>query len=297
MHMKHQWQLRHLAALAAVADTLHFGRAARRLHIAQPALSRTIQQLEKYTGTRLVERTTRSVALTPAGAEFADRAKVILAACDDAAAAVEDVVAGRVGSLRIAFSGASLLQNLPDQLHRFTTENPKWRVEITEMPTSQQIRHLVDRTLDIGIFLAGPPLPEEIQTVTVAEERACVGVPADHPLSTRKKLRLADLRHERLILFPRHRNPSLYDEIVLLASDHGMHEVEIEEASSRQVAAGLVAAGLGVGTFTDGMASMCGPRVTLIPQDPPRPITVLMGWHHSAANPLIRQAKTAQTEQ
>jgi DNA-binding transcriptional LysR family regulator len=292
MHMDHQWELRHLAALAAVADTLHFGRAAHRLHIAQPALSRTIQQLERYTGIRLVERTTRSVALTPAGTEFAQRARTILAACDAAAAAAEDVAAGRAGRLRIAFSGASLLQNLPDILRRFATENPTWRVEITEMPTSQQIRHLVDRTLDIGFFLAGPPLPDEIETVTVAEERACIGVPTDHPLSTRKKLRLADLRDERLILFPRHRNPSLYDEILSLASDHGRHEVHIEEASSRQVAAGLVAAGLGVATFTDGMASMCGPRVTLIPQDPPRKTTVLMGWHHASTNPLITQAQT-----
>lgn len=292
MSMEHQWELRHLAALAAVADTLHFGRAARRLHIAQPALSRTIQQLEKYTGTRLMERTTRSVALTPAGAEFADRAKAILAACDAATAAVEDVIAGRAGKLRIAFSGASLLQNLPDLLRRFTTQNPRWRVEITEMPTSQQIRHLVDRTLDVGFFLAGSPLPDEIESVAVAEERACIGVPTDHPLSTRKKLRLGDLRNERLILFPRHRNPSLYDQILDLASDHGRHEVEVEEASSRQVAAGLVAAGLGVATFTDGMASMCGPRVTLIPQDPPRSITVLMGWHQDAANPLVPQALT-----
>jgi DNA-binding transcriptional LysR family regulator len=287
MCVVYEWELRHLAALATVADTLHFGRAAARLHVAQPALSRTIQQLEKLVGVRLLERTTRSVSLTPAGAELAERATAILADCDAAAAVVDDIARGRIGRLRVAFSGASLLQALPDLLRRFSTDRPGWRVEVTELSTSQQIRRLLDRALDVGFFLAGPRLPAEIQTASVAEERACIGLPAGHPLSSRATLRFSDLRGERLILFPRHRNPTLYDEIFDLASDHGRVDVEIEEASSRQVAAGLVAAGLGVATFTEGMAAMCGPNVKLIPQEPTRTVTVLMGWHRESANPLV----------
>lgn len=288
MRESHEFELRHLAAFVAVAEELHFGRAARRLHTAQPALSRTIQQLEARLGCTLLRRTTRSVALTPAGRALAERASTILAECEAAARATSDVAAGRAGRLRAAFSGATMLHTLSEVLRTFQRAQPTWRLELTELPTTDQIQALVEGRIDVGFFLAGPALPDEIEAVTVATDRACIGVPADHALASRETLRLSDVGDERLILFPRERNPVLYDEIVDHVSAGHTRSVDVEEVSSRQIAAGLVAAGIGVSTFTEAMRHLCGPDVTLIPQvDPERTTTTLMGWAHDTPNPLL----------
>ncbi|MDJ0769773.1 MAG: LysR family transcriptional regulator [Ilumatobacter sp.] len=286
--MEHQFDLRHLAALTALADELHFGRAATRLHLAQSALSRTIQQLERSLDCQLVDRTTRSVSLTPAGAELAMRARELLAATDQAARRTLDVAAGRAGRLRVGFTGPALSGPLPGLLRRFQADQPSWRLDLVELPSTEQIERLVDGELDVGFFLAGPRIPRELDHVEVTSERSCVGVAIDHPLGGRSELALRELAGERLILFPRDRNPGLYDEIVDLVTDGHTRRVEIQHASSRLIAASLVAAGLGVSTFTESMTTVCGPDVVLIPQvRPERTTTLVMGWDGRRRNPLL----------
>ena len=287
MRMKHQYELRQLTAFLAVAEEGHFGRAAERLRVAQPALSRTIQQLERALGCRLLDRTTRSVALTPAGVALVDRVPRLLAELDEAAGAALDIAEGRAGRLRIGVSGPAMTAALPRLLRRLQAQRPPWRIDVRELSTSEQLRRLLDRTIDVGFFLAEAQVPDAVLAVAVVRERGCIGVPADHPFAQREALRLGELAGERLILFPRERNPALYDEILALVSDGEPREIEVVEAASRRVAAGLVAAGLGVSTFTEGMRRMCGPEVVLVPQvAPERSTVVLMGWHREAPAPL-----------
>ncbi len=286
--MTQQFEFRHLAAIDALANERHFGRAADRLHVARPAFSRTIQQLERRLGLDLVDRTTRSVHLTPAGNDFAQHARRLLDAADAAAESATDVAAGRRGVLRIGFTGPTMIGTLPNLLRRLRRSEPHLRLDVRELATADQLVALADGELDVGFFLEGTPVSNELDTISVVADRSMIGVPIDHPFADRPALRLADLGDETLILFPRQRNPTLYDEVVSLASDDGRRRLRIEEASSRQVAAGLVAAGLGVSTFTASMAAMCGPDVALVPQvDPERSTTVLMGWHHARPNPLL----------
>ena len=181
-----------------------------------------------------------------------------------------------------------MIGTLPGLLRRLHRSAPDLRLDVRELATADQLAALEAGDLDVGFFLEGTPVSEELDTTAVLRDRSMIGVPSDHPLAGEASLRLADLADETLILFPRERNPALYDEVVALVSAHGARPTRIEEASSRQVAAGLVAAGLGVSTFTASMAPMCGPDVALIPQiDPERSTTVLMGWHHARANPLL----------
>ncbi len=286
--MTQQFELRHLAAMDALAAEGHFGRAADRLHVARPAFSRTIQQLERRLGIDLVDRTTRSVRLTPAGIDLARHARAVLDATTRAAASAVAVAAGRTGLLRIGFTGPSMIGNLPTMLRRLRTARPDLRIDLREMPTVEQLAELRSGDLDVAFFLEGSPVPEEVETTVVVVERNMIGLPSNHELASAPGARLADLSDETLILFPRQRNPSLYDELVALASDGGRRPIRVEEASSRLVAAGLVAAGVGVSTFTASMTAMCGPDVTLVPQiDPERSTTVLMGWHHARVNPLL----------
>ncbi|MEO1062759.1 MAG: LysR family transcriptional regulator [Actinomycetota bacterium] len=287
--MSQQFDLRHLAALDALAVERHFGRAADRLHVARPALSRTIQQLERRLGVGLVDRTTRSVRLTPAGLELAARARRLLDDADRAAVATLDVAAGRSGRLRIGFTGPSMIGTLPALLRRMRRASPELRLDVRELPTTEQLARLVAGELDVAFFLEGAPVPAEVETTAVVVERAMIGVAADHPVASADGVRLADLADETLILFPRARNPTLYDELVDLVSGGGRRAVRVEEASSRSVAAGLVAAGLGVSTFTASMAGLCGPDVRLVPQvAPERWTTVLMGWPRDRPTPLLQ---------
>lgn len=293
MRMDYEFELRHLAAFSVIADELHFGRAAERLHIAQPALSRTIQQLERNLGYPLLVRTTRSVALTRAGESFAERARAILAECDDAVRATTEVASGIAGRLRVGFSGPTMLRSIGPLLHRFGRREHRWSIELVERATSAQIAALSEGGLDVGFFLSGLRIPEGIDTMEVSRARACIGVPHDHRFAGRDSLRLDELGDERVILFPRHRNPYLYDEIVDRVTEGHTRTVDIDEARSRHIAAGLVAAGLGVSTFTEDMRYVCEPDVVLIPQsDPERSVVTVMGWPADTRNPLLTRGET-----
>jgi DNA-binding transcriptional LysR family regulator len=282
-------ELRHLATFCAVAETLHFRGAADRLHIAQPAVTRQIQQLEAALGVGLFDRDTRSVALTPAGEAFYPKAVAVLADVERGMRVAKDVATGVTGRIRIGFSGPAMVSALPKLLRGYRVEHARVRLEIEELPTTEQLTRLASGTLDVAFFL-DTATPEAIDTVEVAREPGCVGIHLDHPLATREAVALHELADERFILFPRERNPRLYDDIVYHASLGSERPLDIVAASSRQVAAGMVAAGLGVSTFAASMQGMCGPDVRLIPRtDPPHDVVLTMGWKTGAGNPFLEQ--------
>jgi DNA-binding transcriptional LysR family regulator len=238
------FELRHLVYFREVARRLHFRKAAEALAIAQPALSRQIAQLEAGLGVRLLSRSSRRVELTPAGAALLQAVEPILSGLARVPADLKAVSEGRVGRLRIAFTGLAMATVLPDILRRFHRASPGIRLELNESPTSQQLAGLHAGEIDCGFFHPDGPSPG-IETTLLLRERNGVLLPADHPLRAKSPLRLRDLAGTPFVLFPRPHNPGFYDRVLGAFAAAGVAPAIAEEVWPRSNGVGLVRAGIG----------------------------------------------------
>ena len=244
-------ELRHLRYFVAVAEELHFGRAAARLMIAQPPLSRQVRQLEDEVGVQLLERNRRGVSLTPAGAAFLTRAKRLLVGADGAAEEARRVGRGEAGVLRLGFVGSAISGRvLPALIRRLRREVPGVTLDLREMTTAAQARALLADELDCGFVR--PPLPEGVgglMTRRVERRPMVAALPADDPLAGRTRVRLADLAGRPWVTFPRQEGPGLWGQIrgaVREATGDAAWEPAVaQEATHMASLVGLVAAGLG----------------------------------------------------
>jgi LysR family transcriptional regulator, benzoate and cis,cis-muconate-responsive activator of ben and cat genes len=241
---QYPFELRHLVYFREVARRLHFRKAAEVLAIAQPALSRQIAQLEAALGVRLLNRSSRRVELTPAGAALLDRVEPVLAALQRVPADMKAVAEGRVGRLRVAFTGLAMATVLPDILRGFHRQFPAIRLELNESPTALQIAALQAGEIDCGFFHPDGPSPG-IETTLLLRERNGVLLPSDHPLRTKKSLQLRDLAGTPFVLFPRANNPGFYDRVLAAFASSGVAPRIAEEVWPRSNGVGLVRAGVG----------------------------------------------------
>jgi len=193
------FELRHLVYFREVARQLHFRKAAESLAIAQPALSRQIAQLEAALGVKLLNRSSRRVELTQPGLALVERIEPILSTLMRVPADMLAVAEGRVGRLRVAFTGLAMATVLPDILRGFHRQFPGIRLELNESPTSAQLAALLAGEIDCGFFHPDAPLPG-IGTTLLLHERNGVLLPADHPLRGKKSLRLKDLAATPFVL-------------------------------------------------------------------------------------------------
>jgi len=198
---QYPFELRHLVYFREVARRLHFRKAAEALGVAQPALSRQIAQLEASLGVRLLNRSSRKVELTPAGSAFLERIEPVLATLQRVPADMKAVAEGRVGRLRVAFTGLAMATVLPDILRGFHRQFPGIRLELNESPTSLQLAALQAGEIDCGFFHPDGPSPG-IDTTLLLREQNGVLLPTDHPLRDKKDLRLRDLASTPFVLFP-----------------------------------------------------------------------------------------------
>ncbi|MFZ1056962.1 MAG: LysR family transcriptional regulator [Opitutaceae bacterium] len=238
------FELRHLVYFREVARRLHFRKAAEALAIAQPALSRQIAQLESALGVRLLNRSSRRVELTPAGAAFVERIEPLLAGLQRVPADMKAVAEGRVGRLRVAFTGLAMATVLPDILRGFHRKFPEIRLELNESPTALQLAALQAGEIDCGFFHPDAPSPG-IETILLLRELNGVLLPADHPLRSKKELRLSDLADTPFVLFPRANNPGFYDRVLAAFASSGVAPRIAEEVWPRSNGVGLVRAGVG----------------------------------------------------
>jgi DNA-binding transcriptional LysR family regulator len=238
------FELRHLVYFREVARRLHFRKAAEALAIAQPALSRQISQMEAALGVRLFNRSSRRVELTPAGAALVERIEPVLTALMRIPGDMKSVAEGRVGRLRVAFTGLAMATVLPDILRRFHRGFPGIRLELNESPTSQQLAGLQAGEIDCGFFHPDAPSPG-IETTLLLRERNGVLLPADHPLRAKPSLRLRDLASTPFVLFPRAHNPGFYDRVLGAFAAAGVAPRIAEEVWPRSNGVGLVRAGIG----------------------------------------------------
>jgi LysR family transcriptional regulator, benzoate and cis,cis-muconate-responsive activator of ben and cat genes len=238
-------ELRHLRYFVAVAEERNFTRAAQRLNIAQPPLSRQIQQLEEILGVQLLERNSRPLKLTETGKFFYSHAAQLLAQTSEL-----ESMTKRVGnierSLSVGFVGSTLYGLLPKIIRRFRDDNPTVELSLHEMSTMDQLRALKDGRIDIGF---GRIRNEDanIRRVILREEQLIVALPQGHALSTLKPvLALRDLINETLIIYPKTPRPSYADQVLAAFKDRALEPRRIYEVRELQIALGLVAAGEGV---------------------------------------------------
>jgi DNA-binding transcriptional LysR family regulator len=279
---QYPFELRHLVYFREVARRLHFRKAAEALAIAQPALSRQIAQLESALGVRLLNRSSRHVELTPAGAALVERIEPVLAALMRVPADMKAVSEGRVGRLRVAFTGLAMATVLPDILRGFHRRFPGIRLELNESPTALQIAALQAGEIDCGFFHPDGPSPG-IETTLLLRERNGVLLPAEHPLRARKSLQLKDLAGTPFVLFPRANNPGFYDRVLSAFAMSGVAPRIAEEVWPRSNGVGLVRAGVGATFASPSEARHLPDKVIFRNLTGPAPVsTLVVGWRSKA---------------
>ncbi|VYU57542.1 LysR family transcriptional regulator [Metakosakonia massiliensis] len=239
-------ELRHLRYFIAVAEELHFGHAAARLNISQPPLSQQIQALEQQAGAKLLSRTNRSVALTPAGRQFLSDSRQILSQVEEAVARAARLHQGETGELRIGFtSSAPFIKAVSDTLSSFRRHYPDVHIQTREINTREQIAPLNEGALDLGL-MRNTLLPDTLAWQVILQEPLLAMIHRDHPLATRSAVSLHELAREPFVFFDPHVGTGLYDDILGLLRRYDLTPTITQEVGEAMTIIGLVAAGLGV---------------------------------------------------
>jgi DNA-binding transcriptional LysR family regulator len=251
-------ELRHLRYFIAVAEELHFSRAARRLRIAQPPLSQQIRKLEQHIGHALFERNSRTVALTHAGEALLERARHLLRRLDEDLETVSMVGRGEVGSLTIGFIGSAMLTVLPAMLGNYRKQYPQVELRLRQLTTSSLIDAIRQGAVDIGFLRdAGPT--EKLSIETLLAEKFVVAMPDRHALAKRKKVALNEFKQESLVLFPRNLGPLAWDKTIALCETEGFRPQIVQEAPEWLTVLRLVSSGLGISITPACVATIRAP--------------------------------------
>lgn len=242
-------ELRHLRYFIAVAEELNFGRAAERLHIAQPPLSRQIRDLEREIGVPLFERVPRGVELTPAGSAFLHEARLTLTQAERAQRSAQRAARGETGRLRVGFVEAATHSGiLPDVLSFFRAHMPSIGLSLCELDQLHQAEAFQDGRIDLGILHSAPLDADRwLRVEKIYTEPVVLAVPKSHRLGGRSRFTLANLAEESFVLFPRHVEPAMYDDIISSCRTAGFSPRIVQEANGWHTLASLVSAGVGLG--------------------------------------------------
>lgn len=239
-------EFRHLRCFMALAEELHFGRAAQRLSMSQPPLSVAIQQLEASVGARLFDRDSKGVRLTPAGQAFQGHAAALLSRAEEACALAREVQAGEVGRLRLGFVGSTLFNGLSSWLQAFQARHPRVEVVVVELNSQDQIDALLQSDLDLGLVHTDR-LPPALAAEPLYTEPFLACLPDRHPLAALDVIPLARLSDEPFILFSRKGSPDYHARIVEICRRHGFFNPRLQHEGRHWLSVvSLVAQGLGV---------------------------------------------------
>lgn len=252
--------LRHLRYFVAVAEEMHFGRAAARLGIQQPPLSQQIKTLEAALGHRLFDRSSRSVVLTAAGLELLERARRILNRLQEDVEAVRRVGRGEVGSLTVAFAGSAMLLALPKVIRTYRQQYQAVELRLRELVTSEAITALRDGTSDLA-FLRDPGEIEGLVIETVSREPFVALLSSRHTLAAKKRVLISDLRGEPFVFYQRSHGPVAYDRTIGLCEQAGFTPKIVQDTQQWSTVIPLVGAGLGVSIAPACVAKLGMPGV------------------------------------
>jgi DNA-binding transcriptional LysR family regulator len=274
-------ELRHLRYFVAVAEELHFGRAAVRLHMAQPPLSQQIKQLEVEIGFSLFHRTKRSVRLSEAGLVFLAETRRLFRQLDQAVEAGRQASRGESGQLVIGFVSSAAYSLLPELLRAFRAEAPAVRLELHELPTNEQLDWLRAGKIDLGLLR--PPVEDHtLHLKTILREPMVVALPEAHPLAQQAQIAWLDLAHQAFILFPRLLSPHAYDQIISYCQQAGFSPNIVQEAMQMQTIVSLVAGGIGLSIVPVSLQNMQRTGVLYRPLAEPVPYAeVAVVWRQN----------------
>lgn len=280
-------ELRHLHYFIAVAEELHFSRAAERLRISQPPLSQQIRGLEDELGVKLFERTKRQVQLTEAGKVFLERSYLVLSQLKQAIEATQRIGRGEVGQLAIGFVGSATYTVLPDILSVFREQFPFVELRLHELTTTQQVQALHQKQVDVGIVRSAIIEPG-LSVECILKESLVLALPETHPLSAETKVSLSNLADESFILFPAKLGPIFYEQIINVCQQAGFHPKVAQEAVQMQTIIGLVAAGLGIAFVPASLQNFHRNGVIYRPLQEQTPTTGLyLTWRQYDSSPVI----------
>lgn len=288
--------LRQLRYFQAVAEELHFGRAAARVAIAQPALSRQIQQIEQELGTPLLRRTQRRVELLPAGALLLERCRAIQQELARALSDTRRTGAGELGRLSVGFIHSSSYGLLPAIVGRFRQLYPGIELELHEMPITVQHTALARGTIDVGLLRVQSG-PAELEVLPILPDPFVLALPARHPLAARKRLRLKNVAGEPFVMFHKAGAPLFHGRIERMCEQAGIAPRVAQHATQIHTVVGLVGAGLGV-AIVPGSARNLHPRNVRFVQiaDKAEPVHVALAWRRGQETPAIRSFRRVAQE-
>lgn len=285
-------ELRQLRYFAAVAEELHFGRAAQRLHMTQPPLSQAIQALEELLGAPLFERSRRGVALTAAGAALLPEARRMLAQAQELPQLVQRAASGEVGRLALAFVSSADYSVLPPFLRAYRAAYPQVQIALQEATSDLQLEDLLHARIDAGLLI--PPLPEraraELDYLPVLKEPLALAAPAGLPaLHGKRKVALSTLPALPLIIFPRAISPALYDAVLGVFRAAGITPVIGQEAIQMQTIVSLVSAGMGLALVPQSVSNLKRPGVEYRALLDPTPLVETgLAWRRDNPSPVLQ---------
>jgi DNA-binding transcriptional LysR family regulator len=284
-------ELRQLRYFVTVAEELHFGKAALRLHMTQPPLSQTIQALEELLGAPLFERNRRGVALTPAGQALLPEARRMLAQSQELPQLVQRAAAGEAGRLTLAFVSSADYSVLPPFLRAYRAAYPQVQITLQEATSDLQLDDLLQNRIDVGLLI--PPLPDkaklELDYLPVLNEPLVLALPAGLPALKKKgRLALGSLPPLPLIIFPRAISPALYDAILSVFREAGVTPEIGQQAIQMQTIVSLVSAGMGMALVPQSVSNLMRPGVEYRALSDATPLVETgLAWRRDNASPVL----------
>lgn len=282
-------ELRHLRYFLAVAEDLHFGRAAERIHIAQPPLSQQIKQLEKEIGVQLFKRTKRSVELTEAGRVFQREAYAVLERLEKGVLKTQQADRGEAGWVGIGFLSSMNYDMLPNVIRRFRNQYPNIELFLQEMQDAEQNQALLEKRIHVG-FTRFPIANKELNCEVVLRENLVIALPAGHPFTKKNSLKLADLSDESFIMFSRSRPSAYADYTLRLFAEAGFQPRIVQNVGELQTALGLVAAEIGFILVPASTQNLKREGVVYRPISSPKPtIEIIMQYRKDETSPVLER--------
>ncbi|MBD9527701.1 MULTISPECIES: LysR substrate-binding domain-containing protein [Paracoccus] len=267
-------ELKRLTYFLAVAEELHFGRAAARLDMAQPPLSRQIAALETELGVLLFDRSRSQIRLTQAGEVFRDHARHILERLDTACRDTRAIGLGGAGRLRIAFVGSASHGLLPTLIKSFRSHYPEVELALSAMNNAELHRALVSREIDVAV--ARPALQDdEFRSELLCREKLILALPDNSPLAGQSRITFADLADQTFVLYPRRPRPSYADVVLGICQREGFTPAKLELTQDFQSAISLVSVGVGLSVVPESVARTQRPGVVYRPYEGDNPGTAL----------------------
>jgi DNA-binding transcriptional LysR family regulator len=291
------FDLGHARSFIAVAEEMHFGRAAARLNLTQSPLSRQIQMLEQTLGVTLLERTTRAVRLTPAGRTFLAEAYRVIAAAESAARLTRRAARGESGTIRLSFTAASAYRTLPRIVSQVRRALPEIDLVLEEMVSDEQIQALEENRVDVGLLRPGPALLDPrtpIATATIVHEQLLLALPRSHPLAKGKAPTVRDLDGEALVTWSPRGGRYFIDLLETLFTAAGIRPRVVQRVNQLHAMLALVGADIGVALVPDSAVHIGMTDVVLRPIAAPataRPC-LLLAWRQDNPNPCLPSFRT-----